>query len=75
MTEKPHYNPFVYGNILTKDKILLLGDDPVIARALSRVAKKQHFTLSYTKEYQNIKKIDELRPRLIVLDFSPFARK
>jgi two-component system alkaline phosphatase synthesis response regulator PhoP len=67
----PYHRPFVYGNILTKEKILLLGDDPVTARGLNRVAKKQHFILYYVKECRNIKKVEELNPKLIILDFSP----
>lgn len=69
MTRNPYNNPFVYGNTLTKDKILLLGDDPVTARTLGRVAKKQHFIVYYAREHRDIGKIEEFGAKLIVLDF------
>jgi DNA-binding response OmpR family regulator len=69
--KNPYHLPFVYGNTLTKEKILLLGDDPVTARSLKRTAGKQHFITHFLKDHGNTNKISEFGPKLIVLDFNP----
>lgn len=63
-----------YGNILAKKKVLLFGDDILVARTLGKVFKNRGFIFKRIKDFKNFKKwVWEFGPQLILIDVNPFS--